>query len=146
MYFRLSAFVTPQVVPRQILFEEPPVSKIIKTNYSSVNRFLECMHFACNNDLKKIVRSDSISDPVKCWTDRCYTCLFRIRFLVEEGYEDKLLISHDIHTKNRLTKYGGHGYSHILTNIVPKMNQRGFSQCVIDKILVGNPKRWLTFK
>lgn len=70
----------------------------------------------------------------------------RIRFLVEEGYEDKLLISHDIHTKNRLTKYGGHGYSHILTNIVPKMNQRGFSQCVIDKILVGNPKRWLTFK
>ncbi|XP_069770367.1 phosphotriesterase-related protein isoform X2 [Narcine bancroftii] len=50
--------------------------------------------------------------------------IHRIRFLVEEGYEDKLLMSHDIHTKNRLTKYGGHGYSHILTNIVPKMIQR----------------------
>ncbi|XP_059828171.1 phosphotriesterase-related protein [Hypanus sabinus] len=72
--------------------------------------------------------------------------IHRICFLVEEGYADKLLISHDIHTKNRLTKYGGHGYSHILTNIVPKMNQRGLSQCVIDKILVENPKRWLTFK
>ncbi|XP_062900247.1 phosphotriesterase-related protein isoform X2 [Mobula hypostoma] len=72
--------------------------------------------------------------------------LDRIRFLVEEGYADKLLISHDIHTKNRLTKYGGHGYSHILTNIVPKMSQRGLSQSVIDKILVENPKRWLTFK
>ncbi|XP_051872720.1 phosphotriesterase-related protein isoform X2 [Pristis pectinata] len=72
--------------------------------------------------------------------------LDRIRFLVEEGYEDKLLISHDIHTKNRLVKYGGHGYSHILTNIVPKMNQRGLTQCVVDKILVENPKRWLTFK
>ncbi|XP_051872718.1 phosphotriesterase-related protein isoform X1 [Pristis pectinata] len=72
--------------------------------------------------------------------------IHRIRFLVEEGYEDKLLISHDIHTKNRLVKYGGHGYSHILTNIVPKMNQRGLTQCVVDKILVENPKRWLTFK
>uniref|UniRef100_A0A3Q3KLD3 N-acetyltaurine hydrolase n=1 Tax=Monopterus albus TaxID=43700 RepID=A0A3Q3KLD3_MONAL len=63
-----------------------------------------------------------------------------------EGYEDKILIAHDIHTKNRLTKYGGHGYSHILKNIVPKMLTRGISQPQVDKILIDNPKRWLTFK
>lgn len=69
-----------------------------------------------------------------------------LAFLVKEGYEDKILIAHDIHTKNRLTKYGGHGYSHILKNIVPKMLTRGISQPQVDKILIDNPKRWLTFK
>ncbi|XP_051554310.1 phosphotriesterase-related protein [Myxocyprinus asiaticus] len=67
-------------------------------------------------------------------------------FLIKEGYEDRLLIAHDIHTKNRLTKYGGHGYSHILKNIVPKMLSRGVTQNQVDKILIENPKHWLTFK
>ncbi|KAG3257552.1 N-acetyltaurine hydrolase [Ictidomys tridecemlineatus] len=70
----------------------------------------------------------------------------RVRFLVEEGYEDRILMAHDIHTKHRLMKYGGHGYSHILTNIVPKMLLRGITQHALDKILIENPKQWLTFK
>ncbi|XP_066508835.1 phosphotriesterase-related protein-like [Hoplias malabaricus] len=69
-----------------------------------------------------------------------------LAFLIKEGYEDKIVIAHDIHTKNRLTKYGGHGYSHILNNIVPKMLSRGITQSQVDKILIHNPKRWLTFK
>ncbi|XP_009079885.1 PREDICTED: phosphotriesterase-related protein isoform X2 [Acanthisitta chloris] len=72
--------------------------------------------------------------------------LDRIRMLIDEGYEDRILMAHDVHTKNRLMKYGGHGYSHILKNIVPKMLIRGISQDKIDKILLANPKRWLTFK
>ncbi|TTC44332.1 Phosphotriesterase-related protein [Bagarius yarrelli] len=70
----------------------------------------------------------------------------RLAFLIKEGYEDRILVAHDIHTKNRLTKYGGHGYSHILKNIVPKMLSRGISQKQVDKILIENPKQWLTFK
>ncbi|XP_030016999.1 N-acetyltaurine hydrolase [Sphaeramia orbicularis] len=69
-----------------------------------------------------------------------------LAFLVKEGYEDRIVIAHDIHTKNRLTKFGGHGYSHILKNIVPKMLRRGISQHQVDKILIDNPKEWLTFK
>lgn len=69
-----------------------------------------------------------------------------LSFLVKEGYEDKILVAHDIHTKNRLTKFGGHGYSHILKNIVPKMLTRGITQHQVDKILIDNPKCWLTFK
>ncbi|KAG8573756.1 hypothetical protein GDO81_012534 [Engystomops pustulosus] len=72
--------------------------------------------------------------------------LDRIGTLINEGYDERIVISHDIHTKNRLVKYGGHGYSHILKNIVPKMLLRGISQQNIDKILLENPKRWLTFK
>ncbi|MBN3289005.1 PTER protein, partial [Polypterus senegalus] len=69
-----------------------------------------------------------------------------VRLLVDEGYEDQLLIAHDVHTKNRLTKYGGHGYSYILEYIVPKMLTRGIAQSAVDKILIKNPKKWLTFK
>lgn len=40
--------------------------------------------------------------------------------------------------------FGGHGYSHILMNVVPKMIQRGISKEEIDQILVATPRRWLT--
>ena len=81
-----------------------------------------------------------------CVCVRACACVISLGFLVKEGYEDHIVVAHDIHTKNRLTKYGGHGYSHILKSIVPKMLRRGFTQAQVDKILIDNPKRWLTFK
>uniref|UniRef100_A0A4W5N3C3 N-acetyltaurine hydrolase n=1 Tax=Hucho hucho TaxID=62062 RepID=A0A4W5N3C3_9TELE len=69
-----------------------------------------------------------------------------VAFLVQEGYEDNIVIVHDIHTKNRLTKYGGQDYSHILKNIVAKMLSRVINQTQVDKTLIENSKRWLTFK
>lgn len=69
-----------------------------------------------------------------------------IKFLVSEGYEDKVVIAHDVHTRHRLVKYGGHGYAHIQVNAVPKMLLRGISQEVVDKIQISNPRTWLTFK
>lgn len=70
----------------------------------------------------------------------------RIRVLVEEGFGHQVVIGHDIHTKHRLVNYGGHGYSHILVNVVPKMLKRGLTQQHIDDILIHNPRRWLTWK
>ena len=43
------------------------------------------------------------------------------------------------------TCYGGHGYAHILENIVPKMQERGISKDVIKQILTQNPQEWLLF-
>jgi len=68
-----------------------------------------------------------------------------IKSLVDDGLEDRIVIAHDIHTKHRLVKYGGHGYSHILVNIVPKMLSRGISQSQVDKFLQANPRKWLQF-
>lgn len=68
-----------------------------------------------------------------------------IGHLISEGYGDRIVVAHDIHTVHRLTKYGGHGYSHILDYAVPKMLLKGISQDAIDKILVSNPKAWLTY-
>lgn len=68
-----------------------------------------------------------------------------IKLLIEHGYEDRIVIAHDVHTRHRLLKYGGHGYGHIHENVLPMMLKRGISQNQINKILIDNPRRWLTF-
>lgn len=69
-----------------------------------------------------------------------------IKRILDAGYEDQVVIAHDVHTKHRLTKFGGHGYQHILENIVPRMLSKGITQSQVDKMLIENPKKWLTFK
>ena len=64
--------------------------------------------------------------------------------LVEHGYGQNLVISHDIYSKHRLRRYGGHSYDHILRNIVPRMRLRGFSEEIINSILIDTPRRLLT--
>ncbi|XP_074642034.1 N-acetyltaurine hydrolase-like [Tubulanus polymorphus] len=70
----------------------------------------------------------------------------QIKFLVDEGHEDKILIAHDIHTKHRLVAFGGHGFNHIQKNVVPTMLDRGLTQKHVDKFLIHNPAAWLTVK
>ncbi|EDX13642.1 GD18608 [Drosophila simulans] len=65
--------------------------------------------------------------------------------LIKEGLVDKLLMSHDIHTKHRLTSYGGHGYHHIHTNILPRMFDRGVTLEQVEQMTVTNPANWLAF-
>ena len=73
------------------------------------------------------------------------TRMDQIGWLLEGGYEDKIVIAHDICSKQRLIKYGGHGYFYIISHIVPRMRSRGFSDDAIDKILIDNPKSILAF-
>lgn len=68
----------------------------------------------------------------------------RIARLKKEGKLNRILMSHDIHTKHRLVHFGGHGYSHIANNILPNMINKGFTVEEIELITVENPKRWLT--
>ena len=68
-----------------------------------------------------------------------------IAWIAAQGYGDKILVAHDICTKSRLERYGGHGYAYIPGRIVPRMISRGFSEDLIDDILVNNPAAVLTF-
>ena len=68
-----------------------------------------------------------------------------IERVADAGYSDRVVIGQDIATKHRLVSYGGHGYGHILENIVPKMRRKGFSEDAIQAITVGNPARILAF-
>lgn len=68
-----------------------------------------------------------------------------IRALIQRGHLDRIVISHDICHRTRLTRYGGHGYQHIFANVIPMMRRRGFSETEIDTIIVRTPSRLLTF-
>ena len=74
-----------------------------------------------------------------------YMRLAYIRALFDRGFGGQVVVSHDICTKTRMVTYGGHGYGHILRNVVPLMRQKGFAENEIDQILVGTPRRLLTF-
>ncbi|MCY4625197.1 MAG: phosphotriesterase-related protein [Chloroflexi bacterium] len=66
-----------------------------------------------------------------------------LRRMADAGYGDKIVIGQDICHKHRLVQYGGHGYGHILENIVPKMRRKGFSEELVHAITVDNPARAL---
>jgi len=65
--------------------------------------------------------------------------------LINDGYLNHILISHDICFKTDLVTYGGNGYAHILRNVIPWMKAKGISDEQIHTIMVENPKRVLPF-
>lgn len=65
--------------------------------------------------------------------------------LIEDGYADRLLFSHDVYTKIQRTAYGGFGYAHVLKNVVPLLRERGVDREMIDRVLIDNPRDLLTF-
>ncbi len=68
-----------------------------------------------------------------------------IKKIIDLGFEKQILISHDIHNKHRLVKYGGHGYHHILRDVIPVlMKINNFSKDSIKNIIINNPKRIFT--
>ena len=69
----------------------------------------------------------------------------RIAWLFERGYGDRVVVSHDVIFKNKLARYGGHGYAHIIENVVPLMRRKGFRQSELDAMLVDTPRRLFTF-
>ncbi len=74
-----------------------------------------------------------------------HQCINEIMQLINQGYLNQILISQDIYTKHRLRRYGGHGYDHILRNMVPVMRVKGMSDEQIRRLLVENPQRVLSF-
>jgi phosphotriesterase-related protein len=65
--------------------------------------------------------------------------------LIKAGFVDKILLSQDVWTKIQLKHYGGTGYSFILETFLPHLRRLGVSEDDINKIVVENPKRILTF-
>ena len=68
-----------------------------------------------------------------------------IQRLIAEGHQDRIVVGHDMFSKHRLNAFGGHGYAHILENIVPRMRKRGMEEESIHSILIDNPARVLAF-
>lgn len=71
--------------------------------------------------------------------------IYEIMQLIEEGFLNQILVSHDVCFKTWRARYGGKGYAHISKYMVPLMLSKGIPQEQIDVIMIDNPKRMLTF-
>ena len=69
-----------------------------------------------------------------------------VKKLIDMGYLNQLLLTCDLCLKNLLHCYGGWGYDHVLTNIVPMMEDEGITPEQIQTMLVKNPADWLCGK
>jgi phosphotriesterase-related protein len=70
----------------------------------------------------------------------------RVRVLVElidAGYERQLLITNDICIKCMLHTYGGWGYDHVQSHILPMLQRAGVPRATTDALLIDNPRRLL---
>jgi len=69
----------------------------------------------------------------------------QILWLMEQGYARQILMAHDICFKVSLTRYGGHGWVHILRRIVPRLRRKGLSDKDVWTLVAENPTRAVTF-
>ncbi len=65
--------------------------------------------------------------------------------LIDRGYLNQILVSQDCCMKMTLRHYGGTGYAHILSNVLPRMRDHGITDEAIHTILVENPRSVLAF-
>ena len=68
-----------------------------------------------------------------------------IRNLIEDGYINSILLSQDVFIKMMLKKYGGFGYTYILTHFKNRLINLGVSDDQIYEILTNNPKKVFSF-
>lgn len=66
-----------------------------------------------------------------------------VKRLIDLGYGDRILLSHDVCHKYHLLRYGGFGYGHILRTFVKNLRDFGLEDAVIQRIIVENPRRML---
>ena len=60
--------------------------------------------------------------------------------LIEAGFGDRILLSHDVCFKTHLRAYGGTGYSQVLDKFVPYLLTQDVTKEQANKILVENPE------
>lgn len=66
-----------------------------------------------------------------------------IKALIDGGYGSRLLVSNDVCLKTCLHRYGGWGYDHVITNIVPMMEDEGITPEQIRMLFCDNPAAFL---
>ncbi|WP_414474716.1 phosphotriesterase [Microvirga sp. M2] len=60
--------------------------------------------------------------------------------LVEAGYADRILLSHDVFLKMMLTRYGGNGYAYIPRHFLPRLRRHGLKEAILNQMMQDNPR------
>ena len=64
--------------------------------------------------------------------------------LINYGFSNRVMVSHDVYIKPHLIKFGGYGFTFIHTRLLPYLRSNGISEQAIKNIMEENPKRILT--
>jgi phosphotriesterase-related protein len=67
--------------------------------------------------------------------------LQKVEHLRDNGHTSQILVSQDICTKTRLSRYGGHGYDYLLKFVRPWLSRRGATDEFLDDVFAANPQR-----
>jgi phosphotriesterase-related protein len=64
--------------------------------------------------------------------------------LLDRGYAQQVLLSHDVCHNNHLRAFGGTGYGYLGDTFVPRLRAVGVDPHLIEKMTIENPRRLLT--
>jgi phosphotriesterase-related protein len=64
-----------------------------------------------------------------------------IRSLIDAGFLDRILLSHDVFLKMMLSHYGGFGYGYVVRHFLPRLKRFGVSDEQIRTMMVSNPRQ-----
>lgn len=67
-----------------------------------------------------------------------------VRALVEQGHEGQILLSHDMGVAPELRYHGGRGFTYLSQVFLPRLRDLGISDEVIHRMIVDNPRRFLS--
>jgi phosphotriesterase-related protein len=84
-------------------------------------------------------------DSVGAYTGSDWDAVTRVKRLIDHGYLEQLLLSHDIGMKVQLCAFGGWGFAHLLNHVVPMFKRVGITQTQLDTLLSDNPRRLLAW-
>jgi len=69
-----------------------------------------------------------------------------VKRLIDAGFINHVLLSHDVHLKIMTTRYGGNGYGHILRGFTQRLHEAGVTDEEIRTMLEDNPRRLFSAK
>ena len=67
-----------------------------------------------------------------------------VKRVIDAGFINHILLSHDIHLKIMLTAYGGGGFAYLLRTFIPRLLEQGVTDQQIHTMLVDNPRRYFS--
>jgi phosphotriesterase-related protein len=67
-----------------------------------------------------------------------------LRSLADHGFLDRLLLSQDVCLRSDYAAMGGPGYAYVVTTFAERLEDAGFDDTDVRRLLVDNPRRMLT--
>ncbi len=69
-----------------------------------------------------------------------------VNALAEQGFADRLLLSHDVGQMSELRYFGGRGFTYLAEAFLPRLRAAGLSEQLVDQVTIENPRRLMALE